>query len=40
MTQDERQGIPQKGLELAIPDLGIQKVDASGVNLDQHVILP
>jgi hypothetical protein len=31
MAQDERQAIPQKGLELAISDIG--------VNLDQDVIL-
>ena len=40
MAQNERQAIAQKTLELAVPDLGIQQVDTSGVNLDQDVILP
>ena len=40
MAQNERQAIPQKGLELAVSDFGIQKVHTSGVNLDQDVILP
>src|SRR5204863_9407227 len=40
MAQNERQGIPQNELEVAVSDFGIQKVDTSGVNLDQDVILP
>jgi hypothetical protein len=40
MAQDERQAIPQNQLEFPASDLGIQKVHASGVNLDQDVILP
>ena len=40
MAQNERQAIRQNALELAVSDFGIQKVDASGVNLDQDVILP
>jgi hypothetical protein len=39
MAEDERQAIRQNALELAVPDFGIQKVDASRVNLDQDVIL-
>ena len=30
----------RQDLELAVSDLGIQLVHTSGVNLDQHVILP
>jgi hypothetical protein len=40
MAQNERQAIPQNELELAVSDFGIQKVDTSGVNLHQDVILP
>ena len=40
MAQNERQAIRQNALELAVSDFGIQKVDASGLNLDQNVILP
>jgi hypothetical protein len=40
MAQNERQAIPQNALELAVSDFGIQKVDTSGVNLDQNIILP
>jgi len=39
MAQNERQAISQNELELAVSDFGIQKVYASGVNLDQDVIL-
>src|SRR5438128_11807093 len=39
MAQNERQAIRQNALELAVSDFGIQKVDTSGVNLDQDVIL-
>ena len=39
MAQNERQAIRQNALELAVSDLGIQKIDTSGVNLDQDVIL-
>src|SRR5436309_14861310 len=36
----EREAIRQNALELAVSDFGIQKVDTSGVDLDQYVILP
>jgi len=39
VAQDQRYPIGQDQLELPIPDLGIQHVDARGVNLDQHVVL-
>jgi hypothetical protein len=34
MAQNERQAIRQNVLELAVSDFRIQKVDASGVDLD------
>ncbi len=40
MAQNEREAIGQNELELAVSDFGIQKVDTSGVNLNQDVILP
>jgi hypothetical protein len=39
MAQNEWQAIRQNELEIAVSDFGIQKVDTSGVNLDQDVIL-
>src|SRR3989449_1271392 len=39
MAQNEREAVRQNALELAVSDFGIQKVDTSGVNLDQDVIL-
>jgi hypothetical protein len=39
MAQDERQTIRKNALELAVSDLGIQKIDTCGVYLDQYVIL-
>ena len=39
MAQNERQAIRQNALELAVSEFGIQKVDTSGVNLDQNIIL-
>ena len=39
MAQNERQRIPEEDLELAVPDFRIKKIDTSGVNLDQDVIL-
>ena len=39
MTQNEREAIRQNALELAVSEFGIQKVDTSGVNLDQNIIL-
>src|SRR2546430_2755044 len=38
MAQNERQAIGENALELAVSDFRIQKVDTSGVNLDQDVI--
>ena len=40
MTQNERQAIRQDEFELAASDLGIQQVHASGVDLDQNIIVP
>ena len=40
MAQNERETVRQNALELAVSDFGIQKVDTSGVDLDQYVILP
>src|SRR5437870_13224910 len=40
MAQNEREAVRQNALELAVSDFGIQKVDTSGVDLDQYVILP
>src|SRR6266700_3838596 len=40
ITQDNRQAIRQNLLEFPVSDLGIQKVYAGGVDLDQYVILP
>ena len=39
VAQDERRAIGQDELELPVPDLGVQGVDARGVDLDQHVVL-
>jgi hypothetical protein len=39
MAQNERQAIRQNQLELAVPDFGIEQVDASGADLDEDVIL-
>jgi len=39
MAQNERESVRQNALELAVSDFGIQKVDTSGVDLDQYVIL-
>jgi hypothetical protein len=39
MAQNERQTIWQNSREFAVSDLRIQQIDASGVDLDQDVIL-
>jgi hypothetical protein len=39
VAQDDRQAIRQNHLELAGSNLGVQRVDAGGVDLDQHIIL-
>src|SRR5205823_6666100 len=39
VAQDERQAVRKDEFELAVPDLGIQRVDAGRVDLDQHVVL-
>ena len=40
MPQDEGRAIRQDGLELAVSDLGIQKIDPGRVDLDQDIVVP
>ena len=40
ISQNERQSIRQYELEFAVSDFGIQGVHASGIDLDQHVMVP
>ena len=39
-TENERQSIRQDQFECSVPDLGIQRVRISSVDLDQDVALP
>ncbi len=39
VAQDEGQAVGQDELELTVPDLGVQQVQASGMNLDQHLVV-
>ncbi|HZR36521.1 MAG TPA: hypothetical protein VFA75_14205 [Nevskia sp.] len=39
MPQDERQPVFQQELEFAVPDLGIERVHAGGVDADQYIIV-
>ena len=40
IAQDHGQVIRQDGLDLAVPDFGVQRIDARGVDLNQHVVIP
>ena len=40
ISQNERQSIRQDELEVAVSDFGIQRVYTSGIDLDQHVMVP
>jgi hypothetical protein len=40
ISEDQRQPVGQKELEVAVPDPRIERVDAGGVDPDQDVVLP
>ena len=40
MTQHERKPVGQKQLELAGFDFGVEQVQASGVDIDQNIVIP
>ena len=40
VPQDQGQAVLQDGFDLAVPDFGVEWVDARGVDLDQDVVIP
>ncbi len=40
VAQDQGQAVGKNQLEFAAPDLGIQRVDAGRVDLDQDIVVP
>src|SRR5688572_6569741 len=40
VAEDQRQPIGQDALEFSVPELGIQRIQAGGMDLDQDVIVP
>jgi len=37
IAENERQAIGQNDFELSVPDLGVELVEAGGMDLDQHI---
>jgi hypothetical protein len=40
VTQNDGRAIGENELELSIPDLGIQKIEPSRVDLDEDIVIP